>query len=112
MCSYASDARRYHNDSAACDALLNMSAWHEHDEFLQRFAGASFTSLLGAALRNNPNFTLPPSLLELHMHMTGEATLPGGGAAQDILQMARGEEDELLWSGPNAPGGTLVLYLS
>lgn len=89
-------ARRYHNDSAACDALLNLTAWG-HDEFLARFAGSSLASLLSRSVQNDPDFVLPPSLLELHMHMTGEAALPG----EAILQ--RPDEDALLWSGPSAP---------
>ncbi len=98
VCSFGSETRKYHNDSAACDAMLNLSSW-KHEDFWDKFAGASFASLLSTQVANNPNFTLPPSLLELHMHMMGEVTLP---ALSNVLQRAD-DEDALLWSGPNAP---------
>ena len=98
LCSSTGESnKRYHNDSAACDAMLNLTSWSP-EEFFDKFAGASFASLLSQGVQNNPNFTLPPSLLELHRHMIGEITLP---SAVNVLQ--RPEEDALLWSGPNAP---------
>ena len=98
VCSSSSgDSRKYHNDSAACDQLLNLSSW-KMSEFWGVFAGPSFASLLGTQVQNNPNFTVPPSLLELHRHMMGEISLPG---LADTLQ--KPDEDSLLWSGPNAP---------
>lgn len=98
LCSSTGEGnKRYHNDSGACDAMLNLTSWSP-EEFFDKFAGTSFASLLSQGVQNNPNFTLPPSLMELHRHMIGEITLPSAG---NVLQ--RPEEDALLWSGPNAP---------
>lgn len=100
VCSSLSggEKRRYHNDSAACDALLNMSAWTT-DGFFPAYAGQdALAKLLSLQLARSSTGSEQPSLLELHRHMMGEANIPG---LEDVLQ--RPDEDYMLWDGDAAP---------
>ena len=92
--------RKYHDDSPDCDALLNLTSWKTKEGFYETFAGASLAQLFAQSVQNNPNFTVPPSLLELHMHMMGEITIPGASSS-NMLQ--RPDESSLLWDGTLAP---------
>lgn len=96
---YTGSKRVYHNDSAACDALLSLGSWTV-DKFLKSYSDGTFGDLLSTGLRNRIKDVLPPSLLELHQHMHGvvTGTFPD---ADKILQ--RADEDYLLWNGADAP---------
>jgi hypothetical protein len=95
VCSLGGSQRRHHNDTAACDDLLNLPAWTMHS-FLERYAGANFSSLFNAL---NASADVP-SLLQMLRHMQGTDTLPG--YEQDVLQ--RVDDGYELWDGPDAPG--------
>jgi hypothetical protein len=88
----------HHNDTAACDALINLPKWTV-DKFLGTYVGSDMASLL-SPLAANVSSNTQPSLLDLHRHMMGETTLAGLG--RDVLQ--RPDEDSLLWDGQSAPG--------
>ena len=94
-------ARRYHNDTDECNALLSVSEWST-EGFLKSFADGTLPSLFSSAVRNHPNFTLQPSLMELHRYMMGMEPPSSSPALSSILQ--RPDEDYLLWNGPDAPG--------
>ena len=104
-------ARRvYHNDSASCDALLNVSAWTVSN-FIKSYADSTFGDLLKASLKDllvagNPDkYPAPPSLLEVHDYMMGRTPSSSSStstAFKNIMQ--RPDEDSLLWSGADAPG--------
>lgn len=94
VCSLGGAQRTYHNDTAACDALLNLPAW-TMSSFLQTYAGANFSSLFASSL----NASAVPGLLQMLRHMQGEETIPG---YEDVLQ--RADDGYELWDGPDAPG--------
>ena len=89
---------KYHNDTAACDSLLNMSAWTK-DSFMHAYTDADLAQLFSSQLRNSPNLTLMPSLQQLHMHMMGLTALTDAYSA-GVMQ--KPDEDALLWDGPSA----------
>ncbi len=91
---------KYHNDSAACDSLINSALWTK-DGFVRAYTDATFSQLFSSALRNNPNLTVTPSLQQLYMHMMGLATLAEDSYSSGIMQ--KPDEESLLWDGKNAP---------
>lgn len=99
LCSAFMDTIKFHNDTSACDSLLNMPQWSK-EGFINSYTDATFAQLLSPALRNNPNFTLTPSLQQLHLHMMGLAKLTDSFSS-GIMQ--KPNEDALLWDGPDAP---------
>ena len=103
LCSALDDSkqtRSHHNDSASCDALLNMASW-TMDKFLKAYSDSTFAELLSPSLRARlAQQNLSASLLELNRHMMGLETGTSPDL-QDVLQ--RPDEDYLLWSGPDAP---------
>ena len=90
---------KYHNDTAACDSLLNSQLWTK-DAFVRAYTDSTLSQLLSTALRNSPNLTVTPSLQQLHLHMMGLTTLTDSYSS-GIMQ--KPDEDSLLWDGPNAP---------
>ena len=93
---------RYHNNSASCDALLNLGSW-TMDKFLKSFSDSTFSDLLNPSARTKlaqDGSDIPPSLLDLHQHMLGKTSGTFAGS-QNVMQ--RSDEDYLLWSGEKAP---------
>jgi hypothetical protein len=95
--------RGYHNDTGRCDALLSMPAWTV-DGFVRSYSDSTFASLLHSSLRTllpaRSELEVPPSLLEMHMHMAGtEAS--ASYAARNVMQ--RIDDGSMLWDGPDAP---------
>lgn len=92
----SSGARYYHNDSAECDALLNLSAWTV-DNFIKSYADNTFHTLLKNVDGSSTTQIVPPSLLEVHEQMMGftEQT--------STTFYTKPDEESLLWNGPEAP---------
>lgn len=97
VCSSLGSAQKtHHNDTEACDALLNLPAW-TMSSFLQTYAGANFSTLVKGL---NVSSSSQPSLLQMLRHMQGSETLPG--YEDTVLQ--RADDGYELWDGPDAPG--------
>ena len=94
------NSTKYHNDTAACDSLLNSQLWTK-DAFVRAYTDSTLSQLLSSALRNSPNLTVTPSLQHLHLHMMGLTTLTDSYSS-GVMQ--KPDEESLLWDGPNAPG--------
>lgn len=99
--------RSYHNDSAKCDALLNLPAW-TIDGFMQRYADSTFASLLQTSLQNlvaPGDYEVPPSLLDMHKHMQGGGQVVDGTYATSLKNIMQKPDVDgsLLWDGPDAP---------
>jgi hypothetical protein len=96
LCSaFNSTKRSYHNDSARCDALLNLPAW-TLDSFIKSYSDSTFPTLLKESLR--ANMEVPPSLLDVHKHMMGLST---DYTLRNVMQ--KPDDSDLLWSGSSAP---------
>jgi hypothetical protein len=99
-----SSSRRYHNDTAACDALLNIPGWTV-DGFIKSYVDSTFDNLLHSSLRSRlssasaSGLYVPPSLLEIHQYMMGVTS--SDERMSNLLQ--RPDDDSLLWNGPDAP---------
>jgi hypothetical protein len=107
MCSAFSDdnddtKKPYHNDTAQCDSLMDLSAWTVKD-FLQHYTGTSFDTLLSQdQQKGNGSYYAPPSLRQMQMHMMGERQLPVYMQESSAI-LQRPDEDSLLWDGPISP---------
>jgi len=98
--------RSYHNDSSACDALLNLPAW-TLEAFVKGYADNTFGTLLHPSLRERLKGSLevPPSLLDVHKRMMGLPVEEGVHDASSSLWsiMQRPNDSDMLWDGPDAP---------